>query len=185
MASSPSRAADQIAPTARRTVLSLDHVSRSFGEGEQRVDAIVDVSLGVNPGAFAAVMGPSGSGKSTLLGLAGGLDQPTAGTVSVCGEPLGGMPRDDLARVRRRQLGFVFQDYNLVPTLTAVENVSLPLELDGVSAIRARKAAEIALDRVGVPELVDRHIEEMSGGQRQRVAIARGIVGDRRVLLAR
>ena len=184
MASSPSRAADQIAPTARRTVLSLDHVSRSFGEGEQRVDAIVDVSLGVNPGAFAAVMGPSGSGKSTLLGLAGGLDQPTAGTVSVCGEPLGGMPRDDLARVRRRQLGFVFQDYNLVPTLTAVENVSLPLELDGVSAIRARKAAEIALDRVGVPELVDRHIEEMSGGQRQRVAIARGIVGDRRVLLA-
>jgi len=94
------------------------------------------------------------------------------------------MSRDDLARVRRRQLGFVFQDYNLVPTLTAVENVSVPLELDGVSATRARKAAEIALDRVGVPELVDRHIEKMSGGQRQRVAIARGIVGDRRVLLA-
>ena len=92
--------------------------------------------------------------------------------------------RDDLARVRRRQLGFVFQDYNLVPTLTAVENVSVPLELDGVSATRARKAAEIALERVGVPELVDRHIEKMSGGQRQRVAIARGIVGDRRVLLA-
>jgi putative ABC transport system ATP-binding protein len=94
------------------------------------------------------------------------------------------MSRDDLARVRRRQLGFVFQDYNLVPTLTAVENVSVPLELDGVSATRARKAAEIALERVGVPELVDRHIEKMSGGQRQRVAIARGIVGDRRVLLA-
>jgi putative ABC transport system ATP-binding protein len=94
------------------------------------------------------------------------------------------MSRDDLARVRRRQLGFVFQDYSLVPTLTAVENVSVPLELDGVSATRARKAAEIALERVGVPELVDRHIEKMSGGQRQRVAIARGIVGDRRVLLA-
>ena len=184
MTSPPSRAADQITPTVQRTVLSLDHVSRSFGEGEQRVDAIVDVSLGVNPGTFAAVMGPSGSGKSTLLGLAGGLDQPTSGTVPVCGEPLGGMSRDDLARVRRRQLGFVFQDYNLVPTLTAVENVSVPLELDGVSATRARKAAEIALDRVGVPELVDRHIEKMSGGQRQRVAIARGIVGDRRVLQA-
>ena len=94
------------------------------------------------------------------------------------------MSRDDLARVRRRQLGFVFQDYNLVPALTAVENVSVPLELDGVSATRARKAAEIALERVGVPGLVDRHIEKMSGGQRQRVAIARGIVGDRRVLLA-
>lgn len=94
------------------------------------------------------------------------------------------MSRDDLARVRRRQLGFVFQDYNLVPTLTAVENVSLPLELDGVSAKRARNAAEIALERVGLPGLADRHIEKMSGGQRQRVAIARGIVGDRRVLLA-
>ena len=184
MTSTPPRAADEITLPAPRTVLSLDHVSRSFGEGEQRVDAIIDVSLGINPGTFAAVMGPSGSGKSTLLGLAGGLDQPTSGTVSVCGEPLGGMSRDDLARVRRRQLGFVFQDYNLVPTLTAVENVSLPLELDGASAKRARNAAEIALERVGLPDLADRHIEEMSGGQRQRVAIARGIVGDRRVLLA-
>ena len=180
MTSTPPRAADEITLPAPRTVLSLDHVSRSFGEGEQRVDAIIDVSLGINPGTFAAVMGPSGSGKSTLLGLAGGLDQPTSGTVSVCGEPLGGMSRDDLARVRRRQLGFVFQDYNLVPTLTAVENVSLPLELDGASAKRARNAAEIALERVGLPDLADRHIEEMSGGQRQRVAIARGIVGDRR-----
>ncbi|MDU3568319.1 ABC transporter ATP-binding protein [Cutibacterium avidum] len=184
MTSTPPRAADEITLPAPRTVLSLDHVSRSFGEGEQRVDAIIDVSLGINPGTFAAVMGPSGSGKSTLLGLAGGLDQPTSGTVSVCGEPLRGMSRDDLARVRRRQLGFVFQDYNLVPTLTAVENVSLPLELDGASAKRARNAAEIALERVGLPDLADRHIEEMSGGQRQRVAIARGIVGDRRVLLA-
>ena len=184
MTSTPPRAADEITLPAPRTVLSLDHVSRSFGEGEQRVDAIIDVSLGINPGTFAAVMGPSGSGKSTLLGLAGGLDQPTSGTVSVCGEPLGGMSRDDLARVRRRQLGFVFQDYNLVPTLTAVEHVSLPLELDGASAKRARNAAEIALERVGLPDLADRHIEEMSGGQRQRVAIARGIVGDRRVLLA-
>ena len=184
MTSTPPRDADEITLPAPRTVLSLDHVSRSFGDGEQRVDAIIDVSLGINPGTFAAVMGPSGSGKSTLLGLAGGLDQPTSGTVSVCGEPLGGMSRDDLARVRRRQLGFVFQDYNLVPTLTAVENVSLPLELDGVSAKRARNAAEIALERVGLPGLADRHIEKMSGGQRQRVAIARGIVGDRRVLLA-
>lgn len=137
MTSTPPRAADEITLPAPRTVLSLDHVSRSFGEGEQRVDAIIDVSLGINPGTFAAVMGPSGSGKSTLLGLAGGLDQPTSGTVSVCGEPLRGMSRDDLARVRRRQLGFVFQDYNLVPTLTAVENVSLPLELDGASAKRS------------------------------------------------
>ncbi|WCC80153.1 ABC transporter ATP-binding protein [Cutibacterium equinum] len=184
MTLTPPRAAGEISQPAPRTVLSLDHVSRSFEESGQRVDAIIDVSLGVNPGTFAAVMGPSGSGKSTLLGLAGGLDKPTSGTVSVCGELLGGMSRDDLARVRRRQLGFVFQDYNLVPTLTAVENVSLPLELDGASAKRARNAAHIALERVGLPELADRHIEEMSGGQRQRVAIARGIVGDRRILLA-
>ncbi len=180
----PVRAADRPEAPEGRTVLSLDHVSRTFEAGSQPVHALSDVCIGVDPGAFISVMGPSGSGKSTLLALAGGLDQPTAGAVSVCGQPLAGLSRDDLARIRRRQLGFVFQDFNLVSTLTALENVALPLELDGVGARQARTVAEEALDRVGLPELGDRFIEEMSGGQQQRVAIGRAIVGDRRLLLA-
>ncbi|MDN5978306.1 ABC transporter ATP-binding protein [Acidipropionibacterium jensenii] len=175
---------DAPAVPASRTVLGLDHVSRVYGCGEQAVHALRDVTLDVQTGHFVSVMGPSGSGKSTLLGLAGGLDQPTEGTVSVCGQPLSGMSRDDLARVRRRQLGFVFQDFNLVSTLTALENVALPLELDGVGARAARAAACEALERIGLSALGDRFIEEMSGGQQQRVAIGRAIVGDRRLLLA-
>ena len=165
-------------------VLELDHVSRVYGSGAAAVKALDDVSLTVDDGAFVAVMGASGSGKSTLLGIAGGLDQATSGTVSMLGEPLAGRSRDDLARLRRQSLGFVFQDFNLVPTLTAVENIALPLELDGVNAKQARVQALAALERVGLPELADRFIEQMSGGQRQRIAIARAIVGDRRLVLA-
>ncbi len=165
-------------------VLELDHVSRVYGSGAAAVKALDDVSLTVDDGAFVAVMGASGSGKSTLLGIAGGLDQATSGTVSMLGEPLAGRSRDDLARLRRQSLGFVFQDFNLVPTLTAVENIALPLELDGVNAKQARVQALAALERVGLPELADRFIEQMSGGQRQRIAIARAIVGERRLVLA-
>lgn len=180
----PSRAADAPVESHARTVLGLDHVSRVYGSGEQAVHALRDISIDVEPGTFLSVMGPSGSGKSTLLGLAGGLDQPSEGVVSVCGQSLNGMSRDDLARIRRRQLGFVFQDFNLVSTLTALENIALPLELDGVGARQARAVATEALERIGLPELGDRFIEEMSGGQRQRIAIGRAIVGDRRLLLA-
>lgn len=180
----PSRAADALVEPHARTVLGLDHVSRVYGSGEQAVHALRDISIDVEPGTFLSVMGPSGSGKSTLLGLAGGLDQPSEGVVSVCGQSLNGMSRDDLARIRRRQLGFVFQDFNLVSTLTALENIALPLELDGVGARQARAVATEALERIGLPELGDRFIEEMSGGQRQRIAIGRAIVGDRRLLLA-
>ena len=165
-------------------VLELDHVSRVYGSGAAAVKALDDVSLTVDDGAFVAVMGASGSGKSTLLGIAGGLDQATSGTVSMLGEPLAGRSRDDLARLRRQSLGFVFQAFNLVPTLTAVENIALPLELDGVNAKQARVQALAALERVGLPELADRFIEQMSGGQRQRIAIARAIVGERRLVLA-
>jgi putative ABC transport system ATP-binding protein len=142
------------------------------------------VSLAVAPGEMVAVMGPSGSGKSTLLTCAGGLDTPTAGTVTVEGTVLGSLSRKDLAALRRRAVGYVFQDFNLIPALTAAENVALPRELDGDSTRVARRLAVAALDELGIPELTDRFPDDMSGGQQQRVAIARALVGDRRLVLA-
>ncbi|WP_203568979.1 ABC transporter ATP-binding protein [Aestuariimicrobium ganziense] len=165
-------------------VLELDNVTRSYGSGPTTVHALREVSLSVERGEFVAVMGPSGSGKSTLLALAGGLDQPTGGGVGVAGTELKGRTRDELARIRRRMLGFVFQDFNLVPTLTVLENVALPLELDDARTADALQQARHALERVGIAELADRGIDQVSGGQRQRVAIARAIIGDRRILLA-
>jgi putative ABC transport system ATP-binding protein len=129
-------------------------------------------------------MGPSGSGKSTLLTLAGGLDSPTSGAVRVAGTDLAGLGHKGRAAIRRSAVGYVFQDFNLIPALTAVENVALPLELDGVGARSARRAARIALDEVAIGELAARFPDEMSGGQQQRVAIARAIVGERRLVLA-
>ena len=129
-------------------------------------------------------MGASGSGKSTLLTIAGSLEQPTSGEVLVGGIALSGLSRNRLARLRRRAIGYVFQDYNLLAGLSAVENVALPLELDGVSAKKARPAAVAALDELGLGDRASRFPDELSGGERQRVAIARAIVGDRRLLLA-
>ena len=182
-------AADVVArrePGVRRTgaVLELRAVSRVHGQGAAQVHALREVDLVVRPGELVAVMGPSGSGKSTLLTIAGGLDSPTSGEVLVEGEPLGGMSRGQVAALRRRSLGYVFQDLNLVPTLTAVENVMLPLELDGERSSAARRAARTSLEQVGVDDLADRFPDEMSGGQQQRVAIARALVGDRRLVLA-
>ena len=165
-------------------VLSMRDVARVHGSGELAVRALDAVSLDVLPGELVAVMGPSGSGKSTLLGLAGGLDQPTEGRVRVEGVDLATLPAAGLAALRRRAVGYVFQSFNLLPALTAAENVSLPLELDGGSVRSARAAALAALELVGLPELADRFPDDLSGGQQQRVAIARGLVGDRRLLLA-
>jgi putative ABC transport system ATP-binding protein len=165
-------------------VLELAGVTRVHGSGAAEVHALRGVSLAVAPGELVAVMGPSGSGKSTLLHLAGGLDAPTAGRVVVEGTDLATLSRAALARVRRRSVGYVFQDFNLIPALTAGENVSLPRELDGVSLRAARRDAAAALEEVGIPELADRFPDEMSGGQQQRVAIARALVGDRRLVLA-
>jgi putative ABC transport system ATP-binding protein len=165
-------------------VLELRRVSRVHGTGEGLVRALDTVSLSVGPGELVAVMGPSGSGKSTLLHLAGGLDTPTSGEVLVEGTVLGGLSRKALARVRRRSVGYVFQDLNLVPALTAAENVSLPRELDGVSGRKARREALAVMADVGIAELADRFPDDMSGGQQQRVAIARALVGDRRLVLA-
>ncbi|HJP66187.1 MAG TPA: ABC transporter ATP-binding protein [Actinomycetota bacterium] len=166
------------------TVLELSTVSRIHGSGHTAVRALIDVSLVADAGELVAVMGPSGSGKTTLLSLAGGLDHPTSGHVLVEGRELGGLSVAELARVRRRRIGYVFQQLNLIDGLTAAENVSLPLELDGVDRRRATALAVEALQRVSMDELADRFPEELSGGEQQRVAIARAVVGDRVLLLA-
>jgi putative ABC transport system ATP-binding protein len=166
------------------SVLVLDKVERVHGTGDNRVNALRGISLTVVPGELVAVMGPSGSGKSTLLHLAGGLDTPTSGRVLVEGTELGGLNRKQLATIRRRAVGYVFQDFNLVPALTAVENVALPRELDGVPTRKARKQAVAAMEEVGIGDLLDRFPDDMSGGQQQRVAIARALVGERRLVLA-
>ena len=162
----------------------ISDVTRVHGHDETRVVALDHVSLEIHPGELVAVMGPSGSGKSTLLNVAGGLDAPTSGTVSIGGETLGTLAPRDLAKLRRRRMGFVFQDYNLIPSLTAAENVALPLELDGMRARQARRAARHTLDLVDLMSLSDRYPDQMSGGQQQRVAIARALVGSRRFVLA-
>jgi putative ABC transport system ATP-binding protein len=164
-------------------VLELRGVTRVHGSGATEVHALRGVSLRVLPGELVAVMGPSGSGKSTLLTLAGGLDQPTDGSVLVEGTALERLGAAGRARLRRTSVGYVFQDYNLIPALTAAENVALPRELGGVRAAVARREARAALEAVGIPELAGRFPDDMSGGQQQRVAIARAIVGERRLVL--
>ena len=166
------------------TVLQLDTVTRIHGEGATAVTALRAVSFAARAGELVAVMGPSGSGKSTLLTLAGGLDAPSEGTVSVEGVDLASLGQKGRAQLRRTSIGYVFQDFNLIPALTAAENVALPLELDGTSTAKARVAALVALDQVGISDLADRFPDEMSGGQQQRVAIARAVVGERRLILA-
>jgi putative ABC transport system ATP-binding protein len=164
--------------------LELRKVSKSYGDGAARVRALQDVDLSVEPGALVAVMGPSGSGKSTLLTIAGSLEDPTSGDVVIAGGALSRMSRNDKARLRRRSIGYVFQDFNLLAGLSAVENVSLPLELDGISARKARVAGMDALEELGLSDRATHYPDELSGGERQRVAIARAVVGDRRLLLA-
>ncbi|HEY9410600.1 MAG TPA: ABC transporter ATP-binding protein [Jiangellaceae bacterium] len=166
------------------TVLELRSVGRVHGSGEAAVHALGGVSLTVRAGELVAVMGPSGSGKSTLLLLAGGLDAPDHGSVHVEDVDLASLDRGGLATLRRRSVGYVFQDLNLIPALTAAENVALPRELDGVRSRQARVEAMAALAEVGVDDLADRFPDEMSGGQQQRVAIARALVGPRRLVLA-
>ncbi len=164
--------------------LELRGVSKVYGEGTTEVHALRAVNLSVEAGEMVAVMGPSGSGKSTLLTIAGSLEQPTTGDVLVGGEALATMSRNGRARLRRRAIGYVFQDFNLLAGFTAAENVALPLELDGISGKAARVAAMRALDELGLTDRAARYPDELSGGERQRVAIARAVVGDRQLLLA-
>jgi putative ABC transport system ATP-binding protein len=165
-------------------VLELCGVTKTYGLDSVSVHALAGVDLSVRAGEMVAVMGPSGSGKSTLLTIAGSLEDPTSGEVRVCGMALAGMARSRKARLRRRVIGYVFQDFNLLPGLTAAENAALPLELDGVAVPKARAAGLSALEALGVAGRARWFPDQLSGGERQRVAIARAIVGDRRLLLA-
>jgi putative ABC transport system ATP-binding protein len=164
--------------------LELRKVTKRYGEGDAEVLAVQEVDLSVEAGELVAVMGPSGSGKSTLLSIAGSLEDPTSGEVTVGGAPLSAMSRNEKARLRRQTIGYVFQDFNLLAGLTAAENVSLPLELDGIPAKRAHVTAMAALESLDVAQRASHYPDQLSGGERQRVAIARAIVGERRLLLA-
>ena len=161
--------------------LDLQNISCTFGEGPRRVSALNDVSLAVNPGELVAIMGPSGSGKSTLLNVAGLLQRATSGHVLIDGASASDLNAKRAAETRRRHIGVIFQNYNLIPTLTVGENVGLPLELDGMID---REAVAIALREVGLEGFDHRFPEEISGGQAQRVAIARALIGPRKILLA-
>lgn len=165
-------------------LLRLDGVSMHYGRGETAVTALVGIDLAVRRGELVAVMGASGSGKSTLLTIAGGLTPPTSGEVIVDGHWLSQLSARQLATLRRRSLGFVFQDFNLIPSLTAIENVALPLELDGWKTRKARRPALDALGVVDLADRADRYPSDLSGGQQQRVAIARAVVGGRSLILA-
>jgi len=169
---------------SRAPALELVDVVKHYGSGAIEVRALTDVSLTVAPGEHVAVMGPSGCGKSTLLHLAGGLEDPTAGMVSVAGLDVPGMSGAERASLRRTDVGYVFQRLNLVVSLTALENVMLPLELEGVGRREALERARDALATVGLDEQLDRFPDDFSGGQQQRIAVARAIVGSRRLVLA-
>jgi putative ABC transport system ATP-binding protein len=164
--------------------LEIRNASKSYGEDSTLVHALIGASLSVDRGDLVAVMGPSGSGKSSLLTIAGSLEEPTSGEVLIDGKSLASMSYNDKARLRRRTIGYVFQDFNLLAGLTALENVALPLELDDLSPRKARIAAMTALESVGIEDRAGHFPDELSGGERQRVAIARAVVGERHLLLA-
>jgi putative ABC transport system ATP-binding protein len=166
------------------SLLELHDISKSYGGGASIVHALHEIDMVVDEGHLVAVMGPSGSGKSTLLTIAGSLEEPTSGEVRIAGSELSSMSRNDKARLRRRTIGYVFQDFNLLAGLTAVENVSLPLDLDGVPARKARSAGMAALEQLGLADRATHYPDQLSGGERQRVSIARAVVGERHLLLA-
>ncbi|HWL45954.1 MAG TPA: ABC transporter ATP-binding protein [Ilumatobacter sp.] len=170
--------------TAPAALLEYRNVVKAYQSGSSEIRALNDVSLSIAPGELVAVMGPSGCGKSTLLHLAGGLEPVTAGDVQFAGRSVTGMGVAELAELRRREIGYVFQQLNLIPSLTALENVALPLELNGAPARAAREAARTRLAAVGLDHSLDRYPDDFSGGQQQRIAIARATVGERRLVLA-
>ena len=165
-------------------VLEASNVTKQYQMGEVSVRALDQVSFKVEKGNFVAVMGPSGSGKSTLLHLLGGLDEPTAGEITLAGRPISHLSDDEVTLVRRRRVGFIFQFYNLVPTLTAAENVGLPLLIDGRNVKKYQSKIEELLQLVGLDQRMDHKPDQMSGGQQQRVAIARAFINDPESVLA-
>jgi len=165
-------------------MISLRRVRKVFGHGDTAVCAVSGVDLDIPAGQLVSVVGPSGSGKSTLLHLLGGLDQPTEGEIIIGGTPISGMSDDEITIFRRRKIGFVFQFFNLLPTLTAEENVALPLLLDGRGWREVRPKVESVLDQVGLGRRRQHRPDELSGGEMQRVAIARALVIDPVLILA-
>jgi putative ABC transport system ATP-binding protein len=165
-------------------MLEMRRVSKVHGSGPTEVRALHEVDLVVDRGELVAVMGPSGSGKSTLLTIAGSLEDATSGEILIDGSEISAMSPDDRARLRRRSIGYVFQDFNLLAGLTAVENVALPLELDGVVSSQAQDSAYEALRSLGLEDRAVHFPDDLSGGEQQRVAVARAVVGNRRLLLA-
>ena len=166
------------------SIISLTGVSRAYSLGHVVVPALTDVDLEVGAGEFVAIIGPSGSGKSTMMNILGCLDRPTAGTYSLAGTPIGGLADDDLARLRSRTIGFVFQSYNLLPRTSALDNVATPLLYQGVRRRVRSDRARVALERLGLGDRMTHEPSELSGGQQQRVAIARAIVTEPALILA-
>jgi putative ABC transport system ATP-binding protein len=166
------------------SIISTQNLSKIFGSGATTVTALDHVNLSVNPGEFVAIMGPSGCGKSTLLHLIGGLDRPSDGHVVIEGTSIAEMNDDRLTELRRRKIGFVFQFFNLIPVLNAVENAALPLTLDGVKPAEAQKKAAEWLARFGLADRMSSRPDQLSGGQQQRVAIARALAAEPSLILA-
>ncbi len=165
-------------------MIELNNVSRSYTHGTRTIRALRDITLTIGTGEFLSIMGPSGSGKSTLLNVIGGLDQPDQGGIFIDGRPLHGISDDELTLIRRRRVGFIFQFFNLLPSLTARENVGLPLLLEGLPFSQVRPKAEALLLKVGLADRADHRPEQLSGGEMQRVAIARALITNPAVLLA-
>jgi putative ABC transport system ATP-binding protein len=165
-------------------MIEIMNAGKTYQQGAREVHALRDVSLSIKKGEFLSIMGPSGSGKSTLLNLIGGLDQPTSGEIFIDDRPLHGITDDELTLIRRRRIGFIFQFFNLLPILTAAENVGLPLLLEGIPFSRIKPKAVSLLEQVGLGARMEHRPEQLSGGEMQRVAIARALITDPAVLLA-
>ncbi len=165
-------------------LIDIRNITKVYEMGEQQVQALAGVSLGVEPGEYVAIMGPSGSGKSTLMNLIGCLDTPTAGSYVLNGKEVARMTDDELAAIRNKEIGFVFQTFNLLPRTSAIQQVELPLVYGGVSKKERRDRAVAALKAVGLSDRMNHTPNEMSGGQRQRVAVARALINNPSILLA-
>jgi putative ABC transport system ATP-binding protein len=168
----------------RRALVEIEHLTKSYVRGEQVVPVLTDINLVIRDGDFVAMMGPSGSGKSTLLNLVAGIDKPDSGRLAVAGEDITQLSDTELADWRARTVGFIFQFYNLMPVLTAFENVELPLQLTSLSRAERRERVELLLSMVGLSDRVKHYPNELSGGQQQRVAIARALVTDPVLVIA-
>ncbi len=170
--------------TPAAPLIVLDNLSKSYRRGQQVVPVLERISFNIAAGEFLALMGPSGSGKSTLLNLIAGIDRPDSGTLSVAGQDIAALEEAELAAWRAENVGFIFQFYNLMPVLTALENVELPLLLKNLGKAERRERAELALSMVGLADRMDHTPNELSGGQQQRVAIARALITDPTLIVA-